>query len=90
VAGAQIALTGPLGIRAQIVPGSDGAVTFGDLYASQPFGNLLVTETLTGAELKATLEQGSTIAARSKCSVPLRALHGVSTAAGRKATGSWR
>lgn len=59
-AGAQIAFTNPFGIRAphQIVPGADGAVTFGQLYSVQPFANTLVTQTLTGAELKALLEQG--------------------------------
>lgn len=57
-AGAQIALMNPLGIRAALVPGDGGAVTFGAIYAVQPFGNALVTQTMTGAQLKATLEQG--------------------------------
>lgn len=59
-AGAQIAFMNPFGIRAphQIVPGEDGAVTFGQLYAVQPFANTLITQTMTGAELKAVLEQG--------------------------------
>jgi 5'-nucleotidase len=35
-----------------------GTLTFGDLYAAQPFGNTLVTQSMTGAELKAVLEQG--------------------------------
>ena len=48
------------GLRApsQIAPAADGGVTFGQLYSVQPFANDLVTQTLTGAELKAVLEQG--------------------------------
>ena len=59
-AGAQIALMNPFGIRAPatLVPGADGALTFGQLYQVQPFNNLLVTQSFTGAELKAILEQG--------------------------------
>jgi 5'-nucleotidase len=34
-----------------------GTITFGDLYAAQPFGNALVTVTLTGAQLRTLLEQ---------------------------------
>ena len=57
-AGAQIAFMNPFGIRAPLVPAADGTVTFGDIYLTQPFGNQVVTETLTGAEIKAVLEQG--------------------------------
>ncbi len=57
-AGAEIALMNPFGIRAAIVPAADHTVTFGDIYLAQPFGSALVTETLTGAEIKAVLEQG--------------------------------
>lgn len=57
-AGAQIALMNPFGVRTGLVPGAGGVVKFGDLYAVQPFGNTLVTQTMTGAELKAVLEQG--------------------------------
>ena len=59
-AGAQIALMNPFGIRAPatFIPGPDGALTFGQLYQVQPFGNTLVTQSFTGAELKAILEQG--------------------------------
>lgn len=56
-AGAQIAFMNPFGIRAPLVPAADGSVTFGMIYATQPFNNQLVTMTLTGAELKAALEQ---------------------------------
>ena len=59
-AGAQIALMNVFGLRApsQIAPAADGGVTFGQLYAVQPFANDLVTQSLSGAELKAVLEQG--------------------------------
>ncbi len=57
-AGAQIALTNPFGIRADLSPAADGALTFGDLFKVQPFDNPLLTQTMTGAELKAALEQG--------------------------------
>jgi len=56
-AGAQIAFMNPFGIRASLVPAADGSVTFGMIYATQPFNNQLITLTLTGAELKAALEQ---------------------------------
>lgn len=57
-AGAQIAFMNPFGIRAPLVPAADGTVTFGDIYQTQPFGNQVVTETMTGAQIKAALEQG--------------------------------
>ena len=57
-AGAQIAFMNPFGVRAPLVPGAGGVVRFADIYAVQPFGNTLITQTLTGAELKAVLEQG--------------------------------
>jgi 5'-nucleotidase len=52
----------PGGIRANI---DAGETTFGDLFAVQPFDNGLVKMTLTGAQLKAILEQqfGATAAA---------------------------
>jgi 5'-nucleotidase len=56
-AGAQIALMNTSGIRAALEPDSDGTVTYGDIYAVQPFGNTLVTRTFTGAQLLALLEQ---------------------------------
>jgi 5'-nucleotidase len=55
--GAAIAFTNPGGIRADIAKKPDGAVSYADVFASQPFRNQLVTLTLTGAQLKAMLEQ---------------------------------
>lgn len=57
-AGAQIAFMNPFGVRATLNPGPGGVLTFGDLYKTQPFTNTLVTQTMTGAEIKAVLEQG--------------------------------
>jgi 5'-nucleotidase len=55
--GAQIALTNPGGLRAALELRGDGSVRYEDLFAVQPFYNNLVTLTLTGAQLKAVLEQ---------------------------------
>lgn len=55
--GAVIAFTNPGGIRNSIMMTGDGTITYADVFASQPFRNQLVTMTLTGAQLKAALEQ---------------------------------
>jgi len=55
--GAQIAFMNSGGVRADLVPAPDGSVTYGQVYAVQPFGNTLMTLTLSGAELHALLEQ---------------------------------
>jgi 5'-nucleotidase len=55
--GAVLAFTNPGGIRTDIVKEADGAVSYADVFASQPFRNQLVTLTLTGAEIKTMLEQ---------------------------------
>jgi 5'-nucleotidase len=55
--GAAIAFTNPGGIRSDIVKKPDGAVSYADVFASQPFRNQLVTLTLTGGQLKNMLEQ---------------------------------
>jgi 5'-nucleotidase len=55
--GAAIAFTNPGGIRTDISRRPDGAVSYADVFASQPFRNQLVTLTLTGAQIKNMLEQ---------------------------------
>ncbi|HJU81293.1 MAG TPA: bifunctional metallophosphatase/5'-nucleotidase [Acidimicrobiia bacterium] len=63
--GAVVAFMNPGGIRTSdgfIFAGSpegegDGNVTYGEAFAVQPFGNSLVTMTLTGAQIEALLEQ---------------------------------
>ncbi|NVE95173.1 bifunctional metallophosphatase/5'-nucleotidase [Altererythrobacter lutimaris] len=56
-AGAQIAFMNNGGIRTSLRPADDGTITYGDIFAVQPFGNQLVTRTFTGAQLLAVLEQ---------------------------------
>jgi 5'-nucleotidase len=53
--GAQVAFMNPGGIRADIAEAGD--VTYGEAFAVQPFGNSLVTMTLTGADIDTLLEQ---------------------------------
>jgi 5'-nucleotidase len=61
--GAVAAFMNPGGVRADITfapsPAGEapGAVTFGEAFTVQPFGNTLVTLTVTGAQLKTMLEQ---------------------------------
>jgi 5'-nucleotidase len=45
------------GTRTDLVPRADGSVTYGQIFALEPFGNTLVVRTLSGAQLKALLEQ---------------------------------
>ncbi len=56
-AGAHIAFINSGGVRTDLVPGAGGNVTFGDIFAMQPFGNNLVVKTVTGVQLKTLLEQ---------------------------------
>ena len=56
-AGAQVALMNPGGIRADLPVAPDGVVTYGEAFTVQPFGNIMQTVTLTGAQLKDVLEQ---------------------------------
>lgn len=55
--GAVMAFTNPGGVRTDIARKDNGAVTFADLFASQPFRNQLVTLTLSGRQIKDMLEQ---------------------------------
>jgi 5'-nucleotidase len=55
--GAVVAFTNPGGLRADLAAKDDGAVTYADVFASQPFRNQLVTLTLTGSQIKMMLEQ---------------------------------
>jgi 5'-nucleotidase len=62
-AGAQIALMNPGGIRASLPYAASaggeppGQITYGEAFTVQPFNNLVVTQTFTGAQLKDVLEQ---------------------------------
>ncbi|MEV6343461.1 bifunctional metallophosphatase/5'-nucleotidase [Actinoplanes sp. NPDC051851] len=61
--GAQIALMNPGGVRADLDADQSsggeayGQVTYGEAFTVQPFNNLVVTQTLTGAQLTEVLEQ---------------------------------
>lgn len=61
--GAVVAFMNPGGIRADLpylsspAGEGDGNVTYGEMFTVQPFGNSLVTMTLTGAQIETLLEQ---------------------------------
>jgi 5'-nucleotidase len=61
--GAVVAFMNPGGIRADLTyAGSpagegDGNVTYGEMFTVQPFGNSMVTMTLTGAQIERVLEE---------------------------------
>jgi 5'-nucleotidase len=40
-----------------LIPAPDGSITFGQIYAAQPFGNTMVVRSFTGRQVKAILEQ---------------------------------
>ena len=54
---AEIAFMNSGGLRADLTPSADGTLTYGQLYAVQPFGNVLQVKGLTGAQLRSVLEQ---------------------------------
>jgi 5'-nucleotidase len=67
VGAAQVAFMNPGGIRAGLpLREPDGVVTYGDAFAMQPFGNSLVTMTLSGAQIATLLEQQWTGANRER------------------------
>jgi 5'-nucleotidase len=76
--GAQIAFMNPGGVRADLMPANDGNVTYGQLFNVQPFGNSLVVKTMTGAQIKALLEQqfnsGTNTVASPRVLLPSRSL----------------
>jgi len=61
--GGQIAFMNPGGVRTDLIAATvsggeaAGQVTYGELFAVQPFGNTLAMVTLSGAQLEALLEQ---------------------------------
>ncbi|WP_162888113.1 bifunctional metallophosphatase/5'-nucleotidase [Sphingomonas mesophila] len=54
---ADFALMNNGGARTDLIPAADGTVTYGQIFALQPFANNLVTLSLTGAQVRALLEQ---------------------------------
>jgi 5'-nucleotidase len=77
--GAQFALMNAGGVRAAFAPAADGSVTFGQVFALQPFGNTLSVLELTGADLIAGLEEAlaraAPGAARNALLIPSHNLH---------------
>jgi 5'-nucleotidase len=57
VNGAQIAFMNPGGVRADFEYAPDGVITYAEAFTIQPFGNLLVTMPMTGAQIQTMLEQ---------------------------------
>jgi 5'-nucleotidase len=55
--GADLSFINSSGVRTDLVPLPNGDVTYGQIFALQPFGNNLVVKTLTSAQLKVLLEQ---------------------------------
>jgi len=55
--GAEIAFMNPGGIRADLLYGEDGVVTYAELFSVQPFNNYLVTMDLTGEQILTLLRQ---------------------------------
>jgi 5'-nucleotidase len=55
--GADLAFINSGGVRTRFTPAADGTVTYGQIFALQPFGNSLVVLELTGADLKRLLEE---------------------------------
>jgi 5'-nucleotidase len=56
--GTQFAFMNPGGIRSDlVVPAGGGNITWNALFTIQPFGNTMVTMNMTGAQIKALLEQ---------------------------------
>lgn len=72
--GAQFAFINSGGLRGQLLPASDGSVSYGQIFALQPFGNRLVVLELSGEQVRRVLEQqftdGSPASLRQSLLVP--------------------
>jgi 5'-nucleotidase len=55
--GAELAFINSGGVRTRFTPAADGTVTYGQIFALQPFGNTIEVIELTGAQLKQVVEQ---------------------------------
>ena len=55
--GSDFTLMNPGGVRADLLINSSNQITFGDVFAVQPFGNSIVTLSLTGKQIRDVLEQ---------------------------------
>ncbi len=93
---ADFALMNNGGARTDLVPAADGTVTFGQIFAMQPFANNVVSRAYTGAEIRAVLEQqfasGTNSAARPNLLTPsanFRFAFDLSRPAGERVVGMW-
>ncbi|RDE04880.1 bifunctional metallophosphatase/5'-nucleotidase [Sphingomonas aracearum] len=57
IPGGEIGFMNSGGVRTDLLPAPDGQVTYGQIYAVQPFGNVLEARAVTGRQLLALLEQ---------------------------------
>ncbi|MCH7350459.1 MULTISPECIES: bifunctional metallophosphatase/5'-nucleotidase [unclassified Acinetobacter] len=55
--GSDFTLMNPGGVRADLLVNSSNQITFGDVFTVQPFGNSIVTLSLTGKQIREVLEQ---------------------------------
>ncbi len=55
--GAQIAFMNPGGLRADLLRGTDGVITYAEAFSVQPFANDVATLTYTGTQIKQVLEE---------------------------------
>ncbi len=55
--GSDFTLMNPGGVRADLLINGNNQITFGDVFSVQPFGNSLVTLSLTGKQIRELLEQ---------------------------------
>jgi len=60
--GSDFTLMNPGGVRADLQTNSNNQITFGDVFAVQPFGNSIVTLSLTGQQIRELLEQQWSVA----------------------------
>ncbi len=73
--GAEIGFFNNSGVRGDLIPREDGTVTYGQLFALQPFGNGVIVMDLTGAQLKRLLEQQFIDAAEPGMLMPSAGFH---------------
>lgn len=55
--GADVAFMNPGGLRADLLVGADGVISYGEAFDVQPFGNVLQTFDMTGAQILSVLEE---------------------------------
>jgi 5'-nucleotidase len=91
--GAQIAFMNPGGLRADLVPAADGSVSFGAIYAVQPFGNTMTVKSFTGARSRRSWSSNGRAgrtrsSGRTSCCLRPASLI-PTTCRGRPGSGSW-